>query len=80
LIETEYNFDNDMGSYSSDIKYVCHEEKFTSAKFSELCKMALHELKVEERTHSKETVAEKMIELYGFKRLETAASYEFELV
>ncbi|WP_163100081.1 hypothetical protein [Peribacillus alkalitolerans] len=80
LIETEYNFESDIGSYSSDSKYLYHEKLFSDVEFSQLCKLALNELTVEKRTHSKEHVAEKLITQFGFKLFVSAASYEFELV
>ncbi|WP_108669109.1 hypothetical protein [Peribacillus acanthi] len=80
LIETEYNFDQGMASYSSEFLCLYHSEKYSDAEFSQQCKAALNELTLENNTHSKELVVKKLMELFGYKIFETAASYELELV
>lgn len=60
-----------------DNEILMHKEKYTDKEFSEICNMAKKQCKKEHGEVLLDGMVEILIEYFGFKQLETSASFDF---
>lgn len=76
-LNMSYNDEGMEDGIGWDNEILMHKEKYTKEEFENICNMARKKCKEEHGEVLLDIMTEILIEYFGFKQLETSASFDF---